>query len=539
LKKIELIFLHLLTLIISSCSKFQDISLVPLDINASKPSIINIVFRAEDEDKQPVPNIDSSKFLIYEDGKKLDGKSIFKELKKEREKPFVNRTVIAIDIGQNISKRKKRVIIDVLQKLITKNIIRINKNNRVMVVTFNENIYLIEDFTSSKEQILSSLDKINKSKEGLATNLYGTVARLSSIFKNRDSRFEHNSIVIITESGDNASTISLNETIRLTNNIDLYIVGIGEKINGNALDKLARGNLILVDNYAEFGDKVSEIFHQINNYIDSVYYLQYVSPKRRAVDGNSKHTLLVKLVGGGKDSYLKAEFDSSQFEAIKPYIEIEASGSTKAGNKLLLKAKSVWVYRKPQFSWRVLDSNLASLTINEKNTSQAILHFRKNSLGKTELIIRDEVNGIETSYPLLIGIYRDTLFDFEDGVLPEDFQNIGVGWKIYRSKNNISLKSGKIGNNSETSIVWKGYFEGNRISFDYRVSSEEGCDEMLFFLDGKGFYQSGDTGWRRVEYPITNGEHTFKWTYKKDRSISKYEDSAWIDNIRIYYKDGR
>lgn len=536
MKKRELLYiLHIFTLIMSGCTKFQDISLVPIDINASKPSIINILFRVEDEDKNPIPNIDSSKFLIYEDGKRLDDHSIFKKLKSEDEKPFINKTIIAIDIGESVSQKERKIIIKTLQNLIQKNRIKVDKNNQVMVVTFSEEIYLIEDFTSRTEKLINSLEKVSRSKSGLSTNLYGTVARLNSIFGNRESQFENRSIVVITESGDDASTISLNEAVRLTEDSDIYIVGIGENINDDALEELGKRGSIFVDDYLEFNERAIEIFDKINNYIESIYLLQYISPKRKSVNGESDHTLAIGLEG--ESSYLKAQFNSSQFEAVKPYINIVASGDVKAGDKLILKAESIWVNREPQFSWKILDSNLASLTINKSDTSQAILNFSKNSLGKTELIIRDEVNGIETTYPLLLGIYRDTLFDFEDALFPEDFESIGVGWELYRDKNNISLKSRKIGDNSETSIIWKGYFEGNRISFDYRISSEEGCDEMLFFIDGKGFYQSGESGWKRVEYPLTNGEHIFEWRYRKDGSLSKYQDSVWIDNLRIYYKN--
>ncbi|MEZ5196598.1 MAG: PKD domain-containing protein [Bacteroidales bacterium] len=40
-------------------------------------------------------------------------------------------------------------------------------------------------------------------------------------------------------------------------------------------------------------------------------------------------------------------------------------------------------------------------------------------------------------------------------------------------------------------------------------------------------------GWQKVSYPVTAGNHTFKWEYEKDFSISTGSDCAWIDYIEL------
>jgi hypothetical protein len=73
--------------------------------------------------------------------------------------------------------------------------------------------------------------------------------------------------------------------------------------------------------------------------------------------------------------------------------------------------------------------------------------------------------------------------------------------------------------------------EGN-ITFYRKVSSENNYDYLKFFIDGIQKDQwSGNFAWGQVSYPVTAGNHIFKWQYSKDGSVSSGEDCAWIDYI--------
>jgi hypothetical protein len=72
------------------------------------------------------------------------------------------------------------------------------------------------------------------------------------------------------------------------------------------------------------------------------------------------------------------------------------------------------------------------------------------------------------------------------------------------------------------------------ISFYRKVSSEDGYDFLRFYIDGvvKGQW-SGSLGWARVAYPVTSGNHVFKWVYSKDQNSANGQDAAWIDYIDL------
>jgi len=95
------------------------------------------------------------------------------------------------------------------------------------------------------------------------------------------------------------------------------------------------------------------------------------------------------------------------------------------------------------------------------------------------------------------------------------------------------VRSGDIEHNqsSELSVTAEVLHEGT-ISFYYRVSSESDYDHLRFFIDD---YQmdswSGTVSWSLGTYPVTAGNHTFKWSYDKDEDADGGQDCCWIDYI--------
>ena len=72
------------------------------------------------------------------------------------------------------------------------------------------------------------------------------------------------------------------------------------------------------------------------------------------------------------------------------------------------------------------------------------------------------------------------------------------------------------------------------ISFYYKVSSEANYDKFHFYIDGEEkVVGSGVVNWTRASFPVTTGNHTFKFTYSKDVSVNSNSDCAWIDNITL------
>jgi len=99
-------------------------------------------------------------------------------------------------------------------------------------------------------------------------------------------------------------------------------------------------------------------------------------------------------------------------------------------------------------------------------------------------------------------------------------------------------ESGNISENQETSLFTTlNILNSGTVSFYRKVSCEGHAgytdyDFFAFFIDGIEMGRwDGITAWIRSEYPVSAGVHTFRWTYKKDYSVSDGEDCAWLDYI--------
>ena len=145
------------------------------------------------------------------------------------------------------------------------------------------------------------------------------------------------------------------------------------------------------------------------------------------------------------------------------------------------------------------------------------------------------------------GGYIDSMFfavtvglqleDFETGDFTMfEWQNSGsANWTISTDsyEGAYSASSGTISHN-QSSILYLQYEASNNdsISFYCKVSSEATFDSLKFYIDNvlkQGW--SGEVGWNRVTYPVSEGNHTFKWEYMKDGSESDGSDRAWVDYI--------
>ena len=126
--------------------------------------------------------------------------------------------------------------------------------------------------------------------------------------------------------------------------------------------------------------------------------------------------------------------------------------------------------------------------------------------------------------------------DFELGI-PSDWTNTSSQpWTLVDNggyDGGKCIKSGAIGNNSSTEISFQyTVVEADSIAFYFKVSSENNYDKLYFYIDNSEKNNwSGEIGWARAQYYVTAGDHTFKWKYSKDSSVTGGSDCAWVDYV--------
>ena len=96
-----------------------------------------------------------------------------------------------------------------------------------------------------------------------------------------------------------------------------------------------------------------------------------------------------------------------------------------------------------------------------------------------------------------------------------------------------SARSGDISDGESTTLEFTGAMANGTVGFSYNVSSEANYDFLTFSIDGNQVAQWSGTQSGNFSTPVSLGQHTLKWSYVKDGSVSSGSDAAWIDDVTI------
>ncbi len=95
-----------------------------------------------------------------------------------------------------------------------------------------------------------------------------------------------------------------------------------------------------------------------------------------------------------------------------------------------------------------------------------------------------------------------------------------------------SARASAIDDNGISTLKITRTCHAGEIRFYVKVASEEGCDLLVFSVDGATVHEwSGLTDWIQVKHPVSAGSHIFEWSYAKDDSAFSGEDTAWLDDV--------
>jgi hypothetical protein len=174
----------------------------------------------------------------------------------------------------------------------------------------------------------------------------------------------------------------------------------------------------------------------------------------------------------------------------------------------------------------------------------AVLHFRIRlvDVGKGwhspgPVIAGDQCGSVVDSFRVALNRYAE---DFNPGWArrfpfvnssPLPWRPDGDNFTLY----GYSLRSGKISHSGHTEITLAIETEtDDSISFAFRVSSEYGYDFLSLYVDSVLVERwSGITGWDYCSHQLETGRHEITWSYRKDATLSKGEDAAWIDDLSL------
>jgi hypothetical protein len=75
-----------------------------------------------------------------------------------------------------------------------------------------------------------------------------------------------------------------------------------------------------------------------------------------------------------------------------------------------------------------------------------------------------------------------------------------------------------------------------RVVFEYKYDAEDNYDIFSLFVDGEKSFEARNPvlSWTETSVDLKKGFHTLRWVYKKDGSLSKGADKAFIRSIKVF-----
>jgi Ca-activated chloride channel family protein len=190
---------------------------------------------------------------------------------------------IIFDLSGSMSSKLVRARESILQFIKTA-----NPQDEFFVIGFNDRPELIEDFTSSVEDIQARLATV---RAGHRTALLDAI--YYGMMKMKDARHERKALLVVSDGGDNRSRYTEGEVRAEVREADVEMYSIGifdpyaatpEERTGpqllNDLSEETGGRLFRVDDLSEMGDIAEKISTELRNQ----YVIGY-KPKALAYDG--------------------------------------------------------------------------------------------------------------------------------------------------------------------------------------------------------------------------------------------------------------
>jgi len=190
---------------------------------------------------------------------------------------------------------------------------------------------------------------------------------------------------------------------------------------------------------------------------------------------------------------------------------------------------------------QVVNSLVSPVTTNASGqyTFSSILtgiyNFRASKAGYATVLQAASITTTDTIVDFQL--QESPAWSFETGAFESSWTFGGIApWTVSTESPYDGLycaKSGVIGHSQSSEMSIQLYLSSaGTISFFRKVSSESGYDYLKFFVDNVQQGQwSGTVAWGEMNYAVTAGLHTFKWTYSKDGSAVAGSDCAWVDYI--------
>jgi hypothetical protein len=315
-------------------------SLKPTLIDAShgKPSNVAMFFAVDDADGEPVANLLSSDFNVYEDGQ-IVSRDESRQTIVNPEVAAVHYTVLLVDMSASVTESDQ---VGRIVAASTEFVSAVESEQKVAVYAFDgsKEIHEIVPFTESETRASQGIGKLSSFvTKDPSTNLNGAIVqaldKLKAGLRTAKVPLRFGTLVVFTDGTDRAARVPLQETLDAidASQFSVFAIGVGNEIDDSTLSRLGKHGYIRVEDSTALSGAFKQLGDRIVRFTRRYYLLSYCSPARAG-----KHTVTIEAVAKKGKGELSYEFDAEGFgpdcDATRPP-PFDTKGRTLGGRKKL------------------------------------------------------------------------------------------------------------------------------------------------------------------------------------------------------------
>ncbi|MDP8221350.1 MAG: VWA domain-containing protein [Candidatus Stygibacter frigidus] len=365
-------------------------------IRAEMPCNIDVVYRVTDRADNANTELVESDFRFLEDGEDIDAVESALHIYTGTDLNTINKTVLMIDNSTSMDS-----LLDDIKLAAYDLVENLQGNQYMCVYTFSEQAELIEDFTNNQADLVGAINSIQMGYP--STDLYGSV--ITGVNHWEDVYYPENlikgNLIIITDGSDTQGSSTLQEALDERGNKHIYTLGIGSDIDIDALSALGNEGFFVLNNVSEVAATLLIIQKEISDYLNSFYWLNYITPKRGDID----HTIEISVIANpntGISGIISGTFNSAGFYGTVPgvYVNIDPENGLPYGIEEytiadsashVLEAVTYNAAFEPEYEWEVDDPSIVELLLINAEAHTLVIR-RGVETGTTEITVRDIIN---------------------------------------------------------------------------------------------------------------------------------------------------
>lgn len=306
-----------------------DFRLAILDQRTSAPAKVSVFFQVTDRVANPIADLGTSDFSIYEQGRNDPCFSQISESESLRlvstdSQNFRNQTLLLLDLSSSVLGSSLDSLKLAARDFVTTLMPEESDNTHYMgVYGFDGKNRLIEiqRITSDRARVLGSIDQISEETgQDPSTDLYGAVIKITEIAEQlvrearRGSLVASASVVLFTDGTDQAARYSQENALRSVDNADpsisFYTIGLGDEIDSAILALIGKTFSTTTTDIARLTEAFISISDKVSTSARSFYNLEYCSPKRT---GSGVNNLVIELNYQGGFGAVQTSFNANGF----------------------------------------------------------------------------------------------------------------------------------------------------------------------------------------------------------------------------------